>query len=1028
MAERKVINGFIVERQPNGAIVTIGPAPTAQSGPAVTRVPAPAQAVAKDNLDNANTNSQMTSRGVSDVNTNANTGKTVVETTLKQLDLDDALKNRARGVVVEDAATQEVRNQLMAVRNARQYNNEFSTGTVGNVIGAIPLLGGTSRDNLEAALGTIRSGAKFNMIQTLKERGAAQGAQGTGLGATAIPEFEALGRVNFNLEPDALSTNPQFVTGELDKAEETLLRRYAAVTLPSDVLVGATREQRQALLDASYEQAKREYLGGFAPGGADQGGGGQGGNGGGGGVPSLTPENMSRGPQTIGKTELKLLPDPAKKGLNTTVQGMIRNGSSASEIISLLETRGVPMSDVLVSTVQRNVEAYRPYAGKPLPKDLPDPRVSVEVQMEERPFLERVAGSMADTSYGAGAVGVANGFLLGGLDELASGGDPARMAQIDAYKRYTSENSPIASTLGNITGGIASFLPVGRGINAAAKATQLSPTVARLVQGGANVAMGATAGALENNEDRTTGALIGGGAALGGDLAGNYIGGKFAGRLAQKPSGADDFIAESTVNPDTARGVLAQGEELGLPTTLMDADLGLSEAGTWARTKSANARSTIDDTLEARADGAKSRAVLAVENNLSPRANITKVAKDIRGAARVDAAPMKERAFAQQPPVNDPVISDILKTDTGKKALAFARSVASDERRDPDEIGLVWEKVTGPDETITRTVQRPGLLGEAVSATEEVKVPGRKRDQIVALKGSSWETLDYMRRGIDMALDERRDQITGKLIYDRGGKTKAIEGLRADFANQMRKTNPEYGAYVDTLSGPYSNAEHIGLGSKFMSRDLNAAQLGELVKEMNPDQLAHYRIGAANEVIDKIENGGSNWNMLRAEKSIGLNDKLRVLFPGENIDKIDSLAKFERTLQKTRDSLSGNSATNLRGEVVARGDAVAAPGLGGVLAEGAISVGTGGVSSLLTSLARAGRLGFKDANVLQKVRNQEALANDLAPILAETDPKKAKAALDRILGKVDTYNKVKATSKDVGRSVGAATATGILAQ
>ena len=985
-------------------------APAAQASPPITRIAAPPQAVTKENLDNANTNSQMTSRTVGDTNTNANTGKTVVETTLKQLDLDDALKNRARGVIVEDAATQEVRNQLLAVRNARQYNNNYSTGTVGGLLGrpdrpgaegsgiaGLPLVGGalyagTDRAGLDAALGTIRSGAKFNMIQTLKERGAAQGAQGTGLGSTAIPEFEALGRVNFNVEPDALDAGPSFVSGELDKAEETLLRRYAAVTLPSDVLVGATREQRKALLDASYEQAKREYLAGFAPGGIDQGGGGQGG--GGGGAPSLTPENMSRGPQTIGKTEFKLLPDPAKKGLNATVQGMIRNGSAASEIISLLETRGVPMSDVLVSTVQRNVEAYRPYAGKPLPKDLPDPRVSVEVQMEERPFLERVAGNMADTSYGAGAVGIANGFLLGGLDELASGGDPERMAQIDAYKRYTSDNSPIASTLGNIAGGIGSFLPVGRGINAAAKATQLSPAVARLVQGGANVALGATAGALENNEDRKTGALIGGGTALLGDVAGNYLGGKFAGRLAEAPSGAESLIADNVVNPDLARRTLDQADSLALPTTLADADPGARALTYNALTNSAEAGQRGRQTLLGRDRASGSRAVLAVDSNLAAETNVTKLSKDITGKAVLDAAPIKQTAFAKMSPVADPTLNSLLQRPSAKAGLAKAQTIAKEEGRD-------WKS-----------------LGVDLDA----------EGNIVLKEGASWESLDYMRRGIDSHIDTYRND-AGKLVYDRGGELRGVLKTRSELVDRMRGLNGDYGDYLDTLSPAMSQAEQLTLGGKaILSPKTNAKEIAEHVNDLSPEDLASYRIGAANKVIDSMKRKGRNqdpWEMLRGDD---MQERLKAIFPEADVSNINTRADFEDLMRETKRNLIDGSQTDPRRLVSESFSAQAGqPGILATAVEGGTAMATGGVSLIPTLMQKIG-LSAKNAGKLEAVRNQEALAKELQPILLETDPKKAKAALDRILAKVDTFDKVKSTSKNVGQSVGAATATGILAQ
>jgi len=1008
MAERKVINGFIVERQPNGSIVTIGPAAPTQNGPAVTRVPLPPATAAKNEADLSNTGSQIISRDFSNTNTAANTGKTILDTKMTGLEYEDALRNRARGVIVEDAATQEVRNQLLAVRNARQYNNEYSTGTIGGLLGrpdrpgaegsgiaGLPLIGGalyagTDRAGLEAALGTIRSGAKFNMIQTLKERGAAMGSAGTGVGQTAIPEFEALGRVNFNVEPDALDTNPQFLSGELDKAEETLLRRYAAVTLPSDLLVGATREQRKALLDASYEQAKREYLGGFAPSGTDQGGG----NGPAGGPPSITPENISRQPQTISKTETRLVPDPAKKGLNSTIQQMIRNGSSASDIIALAQTRGVPMSDALVSTVQRNVEAYRPYAGKPLPKSLPEPRVSVEVQLDENSFLERVAGNMADTGYGALAVGIANGVLLGGLDEVASGGDPERMAEIDAYKRYASENSPWLSTLGNITGGIASFLPAGRAINAGAKAVQLSPTVARLVQGGANVALGATGGALENNEDRKTGAVIGAGGAVLGDVAGNYIGGKFAGRLAEEPSGAESLIAENVVNPVLARETLDQADNLGLPATLADADPGARSLAYNAITNSAEAGQQGRQTLLGRDRASGSRAVLAVDSNLAAETNVVKLGKDITGRAVLDAAPLKQAAFSKMSPVADPELNSLLQRPSAKAGLANAQRIAREEGRD-------W-KALGVD-----------LDGEG---------------NVVLKQGASWESLDYMRRGIDSYIDTFRND-AGKLVYDRGGNLRAVLKTRGEMVDRMRGLNADYGGYLDTLSPAMSQAEQLTLGGKaIMSPKTNAKEIAEHIKDLSPEDLDSYRIGVANKIIDQMKRKGRNqdpWEMLRGDD---MQERLKVVFPEADVSNINTRADFEDLMRETKRNLIDGSQTDPRRLV---SDSFAAqadqPGVLARVTEGGAAMYTGGVS-LLPALVRQGALSFKNASKLSAVRNQEALAKELQPILLETDPKKAKAALDRILDKADTFNKVRATSKNVGQSVGAATATGILAQ
>lgn len=970
--------------------------PVGQDGPAVTRVPLPPATAAKNNADLANTSSQIGSRAVTDTNTQANTTETVVDTEIKKLNLQDEINKRARGVVVEDQATQEVRNQLLAIRNARQFVNNYSTGTVGNIIGAIPLLGGTDRDNLEAALGTIRSGAKFNMIQTLKERGAAQGAQGTGLGATAIPEFEALGRVNYNLEPDALSTSPDFVTGELDKAEETMLRRYAAVTLPSSVLVNASPEERKALLEASYQQAVKEYQSGFAP--AGSGGGRGGGRGqGGGGVPSITPENISREPQTISKNQFRLTPDPNKKGLNSTVEQMIRNGSSARDIISLLQNRGVPMSDVLVSTVQRNVDAYRPYAGKPLPKNLPGPRVSVEVQLEETPLTERIAGNLADTGYGAFATGVANGVLLGGLDELASGGDPTRMAEIEAYKKYTAENSPWAYLGGNVAGGIAGFLPAGRGVNALAQTARLGPTATRFAQMGTNVALGTAAGALESNDDRVGGAAVGALSSLGGDLVGNWAGGKLANRFANEPTGAETLLAENVVNPDYAKGVLAQADEMGLPVSLADADPGARALAYNSLTNSAEAGQQGRTALLGRDRASGGRAVLAVSDNLAAETNVTKLSKDITGQAVLDAAPAKQAAFSKMSPVADAELNALLQRPSAKKGLEKAQKIAKEEGRDWKSLGVDLDE----------------------------------QGNIALREGASWESLDYMRRGIDSYIDTFRND-AGKLVYDRGGELRAVLKTREALSNRMRDLNEDYGTYLDTLAPAMSQAEQLTLGGKaIFSPKTNAKEIAEHVKDLSPEDLASYRLGAANKIIDQMKRKGRNqdpWEMLRGDD---MQERLTAIFPEVDVSKINTRADFEDLMRETKRTLIDGSQTDPR-RLVSENFAAQAnqPGILAAGVEAGAAVATSGVS-LLPTLVRQGLLSFKNANRLQAVRNQEALAKELQPILLEMDPKKAKEALDGILAKVDTFDKVKKKTKVVGGAAGAATAsatTGVLTE
>lgn len=236
------------------------------------------------NNDTANTESQIESRGVQNVNTNAATGKTVVDTQQAKFDLDGAIRARAKGQIVNDQFTDMIRNQLLAVKDAKPFVHRRSTGSIGELIGQpgrqptegfdladLPLLGGmvyggSDRARLQSNLATVTSGAKFNMIDALKERAQATGSAGTGLGATAIPEFMALGQSNFNLEN--LAGGPEEVSRQLGKAEDVLLRRYAVMSLPQETIMAMSKmskEERQRIVDASYQAAKKEYAAGFKP-------------------------------------------------------------------------------------------------------------------------------------------------------------------------------------------------------------------------------------------------------------------------------------------------------------------------------------------------------------------------------------------------------------------------------------------------------------------------------------------------------------------------------------------------------------------------------------------------------------------------------------------------------------------------------------------------------------------------------------------------------------------------------------------
>lgn len=914
-------------------------------------------------------NVQVPNVQASTTNTQANTENTQVKTQLSELDLKSALEARARGVVVQDQATQELRNQLAAVRNARGYVNRFSTGALGDLIGMrdnangqggyglsdLPLVGGavyggSDRAGLVGSLGTVRDAAKFNMIQTLKERGAAQGGTAsTGLGATSLPEFEALGRVNFNLENDALSAGPDFVTGELSKAEETLLRRYAALSLPTDVLMQASPEQRKQLLEESYKRA-REELGIGAVGGNNS----RGGNG---------------GPPVIGGIatgETKRVADPALKGLNATVSSMVRSGARGEDIAALLRDRGRTVTATELAQIQQQLDYYAPYVGKDLPAGVPEPQVDAEFREEQTSTSERVAGILADSPFGATVVGAANGLTLGGLDEIMGATGARSVEETEALKKYFGDNYGGWYTGGNIAGGIFGMIPVVRGTTAATTALGLGARGTRAAQLGVNALTGATAGALEANEDRGTGAVIGLGLGAGGDVLGNWAGSKLAPRLFDAPTGAEGAVADAVTNPQAAAGILSDAERLGSPLAMADSDPGLrSLAGSSVR-NSTDALATAEANIGGRDAAAVRRGVLAVDQNLGAETDVVKAAKQIRSDAGAAADPYYKAAYAQPAPVGDKALSDALSTPTAREGLVYARKIAGDEGR---KFGIT-----------------------------------SSNGRVTIGKGATFQDLDYLKRGMDDYIRENFTNDAGQFISS--DSSRAAVKARDAVTTRMRELNPDYATALDTVAGPYAAAQQLEFGGKaIFSTKVNAKQISEAVAGLSPEALDQYRIGAANAIIDKLKKpdpGVDTWKMLR---SPDMQERLRAIFPGVNVDNVNSLEAMESLMRRTRNELLSGSPTAPRAAADAAFGARA--GNGGVLttaAEAGAAMATGGVS-LLPRLVQSGLLGFKNANKLQAVADQEALGRDLAPILLETDPAKAKKMLQGILDKVDTYNK-----------------------
>jgi len=212
------------------------------------------------------------------------------------------------------------------------------------------------------------------------------------------------------------------------------------------------------------------------------------------------------------------------------VEEMLLNGAQRPEIDAFAIKSGYP--------------AYGPTLDEAIAAVADGQPITVGVPLygqQEASILAPLANSSLGAGIGAAADAGAFGLtdeiagLAGGdsfTDVLSGQGEAQRRAQL--LKDASADESPIASGLGTVVGGVTGAAGIGKLANAGR-------------QIGADAAFGAGYGAGSSNENRLGGGLLGAGAAG----AGSYFGGKLLDKIANRA-------------PSVAAKVMEQGQKFGI--------------------------------------------------------------------------------------------------------------------------------------------------------------------------------------------------------------------------------------------------------------------------------------------------------------------------------------------------------------------------------------------------------------------------------------------------------------------------------
>ena len=260
-------------------------------------------------------------------------------------------------------------------------------------------------------------------------------------------------------------------------------------------------------------------------------------------------------PTVSGEGEEFLTPRDLK--LRSDANALLRSGASYEEIRDLVTSTGAPFP----IKSQEELDAFRKEGGQ-----------FTVTPTGRRSAAEQTIGSLADSEGGAYAIGAANALLSGTMDELASalGMDPA---QVEASKQMLREKYPASSFAGEVTG---QALQTAAGAKALGAAGASVPRATAISE----VASGTSFGAGESNEDRLTGAGLGGaGAAVGGVIASKLFPNatpradeaiEAAAEKAGVPKEALDGVLAEVAQPATRREVIEAGADAGIPIKTTD--------------------------------------------------------------------------------------------------------------------------------------------------------------------------------------------------------------------------------------------------------------------------------------------------------------------------------------------------------------------------------------------------------------------------------------------------------------------------
>lgn len=662
---------------------------------------------------------------------------------------------------------------------------------------------------------------------------------------------------------------------------------------------------------------------------------------------------------------------------------MLRAGRSIDEISAYAQSKGaapiIPNTETL--DYARKNPGWNPFTA---------------TRYEPVSTFERVATDVGTNPIGGAVIGAARSISGDTLDNFSS--DPARARLAMEVAQAENPGFTVGGQIGGaIAGSIGGEAALGRFLGMGAGLARTGTANALLgAAGGAGGTDTGANGAPASVGDRAMGALAGAGtnalaglAVTGGLRAANALTTPVAGVI-RRAAGRDPNVAvnqvsrslaEDGLTPRAAAAKIEAAQSRGVPMAIADTGENSRELLASVGRARGESRTIVKREIGARQEQQLERLSSAVRRDLGPTANIREQGEYLMLKAKDESAPLYDEAFAAPGAgAVAPKLQGLLGRPSVKKAMVRARRIAEEEGRDPTALGFDLDA----------------------------------QGEVVLNRVPSWETLHYIKTGLDDVIEGYRDGVTGKLNLDAEGRL--INSTKNQLLGAIDRYNPVYKEARGLYSGPASMRDALNLGYGALSRSPD--DVAANIKSLEPGEMEMYRLGLRKAIIDKMEGKGDyadKVNVLRnTPKTRAVLSK--VLGGKAEFDRFLATLADETELARTYSAVNGNSATAGRQafDATTQGEAVA----GGLIDVGKSYVTQGKmgvIENVANRVVEAGRLGPGRAG-----DNARA---EIARILSTSDPEELQAIArqaQRAAAKARLKNrKTKAISARAG-TIGAA--------